>query len=162
MRLYIACIALLLSLAPIAHGDDDEDSRRTLVGLKGVEVFVGKIAAEAEQYGLTKSTIQTDVELKLREAAITVLDLKPGQPWLNVNINLLTNSTGPWPYELSVELRQSAVLPREHPILFPDAVTWSAGVFGNVGKAKVNTLRDDIKDLVDKFINAYLAANPKK
>jgi hypothetical protein len=31
-----------------------------------------------------------------------------------------------------------------------------------VGKDGIRGRRDDVKDQVDQFINAYLAANPKK
>jgi hypothetical protein len=162
MRLYIACTALLLSLAPIARAGDTENERRTLKGLKGMEVFIVAIPPAAEQNGLTKSAIQTDVELKLRQAAITVLDLKPGQPWLSVEVEMGIRTESPWTYSISVELHQSVILTRDPSIFFSDATTWSAGSFGSVPKAQVGTLRDDIKDIVDKFVNAYLAVNPKK
>lgn len=44
----------------------------------------------------------------------------------------------------------------------PFASTWDVGVFGDVGKFNVRSLRDNVKDKVDEFINAYPAANPKK
>ena len=163
MRSYAACIVLFLFVAPIGHADDDEDSRRSLTDLKGVEVFIGPIPPEAEQNGLTKSAIQTDVELKLRQAGITVLNAKPGQPWLSVSVSVLIRSTGQtWPYTITLELRQSAVLTRNPAILSRDAVTWSLGALGDVGRLKVSNLREDIKNMTDKFINAYLAVNPKK
>ena len=43
------------------------------------------------------------------------------------------------------------------------APTWSAaGVIGTVGYQKLGSLREDVRDLTDQFINAYLAANPKR
>jgi len=162
MRLYIACLVLLLSLATITRAGDSEADRRTLRGLKGMEVFIVSMPPEAEQNGLTKSAIQTDVEFKLRQAAITILDPKPGQPWLSVEVEMGIRTESPWTYSISVELHQSVTLTRDPSISFPDAATWSAGAFGSVGRAKVGSLRDDIKDMIDKFINAYLAANPKK
>jgi hypothetical protein len=78
MRLYIACITLLFSLSPMVRADDTENNRRTLRGLKGMEAFVASLQPEVEQTGLTKSAIQTDVESKLRQAGILVLDPKLG------------------------------------------------------------------------------------
>jgi len=43
------------------------------------------------------------------------------------------------------------------------ATTWSAtGIIGTVGSQKLGSVRDDVRDLTDQFINAYLAANPKR
>lgn len=163
MRLYAAFATLLVFSAPIAHADDNEASRRSLRGLNGIEVFVGTLPSEVEQNGLTKSAIQTDVELKLRQAGIPVLDPKVGSPWLDVNVNVLSDSNSAiWTWTIRVELHQDAILTRDSSIFAKDAVTWGLGMFGQIGKQNLRSLRDNIKDKVDQFINAYLAVNPKK
>jgi len=40
--------------------------------------------------------------------------------------------------------------------------TWTTGLTGTTGNLNIRGVRDHIKDLVDQFINAYLAVNPKK
>jgi hypothetical protein len=163
MRLYTAFVVLFLLLAPIAHAIDSEDTRSSLRGLKGVEVIIDlSPRPEVEQNGLTASAIRTDVELKLRQAGIPVLATEGGNPWLGVIINVLPSSGTIWPYVITVELRQSAFLLRDSSILALGTVTWSVGSFGGVGKQDLRSVRDDAKDQVDKFINAYLAVNPKK
>ena len=62
----------LLVAASAATAGDDEFSRRSLKGLAGVYVMVEPLGAEAERDGLNKTSVQTDAELKLREAGITV------------------------------------------------------------------------------------------
>jgi len=40
---------------------------------------------------------------------------------------------------------------------------WSApGKIGTVGIRKLFQLRERVRDIVDQFLNAYLAANPKR
>jgi hypothetical protein len=77
---------LLLAITPLAAGDSDEE-RQTLVGLKGVRVVVENINPNAEKDGLSLVLLQTDVELKLRQAGIPVLTGEetfraPGSPFL--------------------------------------------------------------------------------
>ena len=40
--------------------------------------------------------------------------------------------------------------------------TWADGVYGYFGEEiKDNSIRDNIKDLMDTLLNAYLSVNPK-
>jgi hypothetical protein len=39
---------------------------------------------------------------------------------------------------------------------------WETDSVGSVGKNNIRQIREVVADLVDKFINDYLAANPKK
>jgi hypothetical protein len=41
------------------------------------------------------------------------------------------------------------------------AETWSTGGIGYVGMSKVRSIRDNLDDYLDIFINDYLTANPK-
>ncbi len=68
-----AVIALLMILPGMVWGFDDEGSRETLRGIKGVRVVVESIEPEIEEAGLTRSQVQTDVELKLRTAGLNLL-----------------------------------------------------------------------------------------
>jgi hypothetical protein len=100
--------------------------------------------------------------LKLRQAGIPVLDLNLGEAYLDIFLQLIPASDGLWPYTIKVEVFQEVALVREPSIVVPLAVTWSVGSYGRARKQEVRNLRDNVKDLVDKFINAYLAVNPKK
>lgn len=163
MRLYTAFAVLFLFSVPIAHAIDSQDTRSSLRGLKGVEVIIDlSPRPEAEQNGLTTSAIRTDVELKLRQAGIPVLATEGGNPWLGVIVNVVPSSGTIWPYAITVELRQNAFLLRDSSILALGTVTWSVGAISGVGKQDLSSVRDVVKDQVDKFINAYLAVNPKK
>lgn len=67
-------LILVLGLAGSpAVAMDTELSRSTLKGLRGVSVMIESLEPEVERDGLSRSTIETDVELKLRQAGITVV-----------------------------------------------------------------------------------------
>jgi hypothetical protein len=136
--------------------------------LKELAVLVEDLHPDIQQDGLEKNTIQTDVELKLRLAGIKVVPIKevartPGGQYLYVNVNSLRMEGLPL-YAISVELelQQSVWLAREPKTNLPGATTWQISRVGGVGKAAVSSMRDTIKDLVDGFVNDYLAANPPK
>lgn len=101
MRLYTAFAVLFLFSAPIAHAGTDPISLR---GLKGVAVIVEDLKPEVEQNGLTTGAIQTDAELKLRQASIPVLASGEGGAFLHISVNVLPTTGDIWPYAITVEL----------------------------------------------------------
>jgi hypothetical protein len=162
MRIHTAFVVLFLLSAPIAHASNNEFSQLSLKGLKGVAVIIEDLKPEIEQNGLTVTAIQTDVELKLRQAGIPISATGAGNPSLHISVNILQSTSAILPHVITIELRQTVFLTRDPSIIVPGAATWDVGVFGQVPKLNVRSLRDDVKDLVDRFINAYLAVNPQK
>jgi len=166
-RLCSFFFALLLvgALGGQAFGDDSEFTRRSLVGLLGVAVVIEPIEPEFEQAGLTASTLATDVELRLRQLGIHVLvgaerGNTPGQPYLYTVVNLLRDLVGPVAYSVRVELSQRTRLVRDTKIDVW-APTWSTASIGILDFSRLPEVRGAVRDLVDKFANAYLAENRK-
>lgn len=163
-------LALIFSASAQTFLDGQRESLR---GLKGVELVMEVINPEAERKGLTRSQLQTDVELRLRKAGIKVLTRQerlktPGYPFLYVNVSTVkTPETlggllgGLYGYSISVELREKVILARNRSIE-TYAATWSKGVVGTVGADKLRSVREGVGDLVDEFINDYLAMNPRR
>ena len=112
--------------------------------------------------------LQTDVELRLRQNGIKVLSeeeksLTLGMPSLYVRVSVMINDKSQLVvYSISLQLQQNVLLLRDPTKICPGASTWDTGSFGTVGESKIGTMREDIKDKVDEFINDYLAVNPKK
>lgn len=154
-----------LRLAPYVLAQDNENTRLTLRGLPGVSLYVEPLDPQIEKSGLTKNQIQTDTELKLKSAGINVLTggelLKAnGHPFLyvDVNISMLKTQITRYLFYIRVELNQGVVLVRT-PDTKVSAVTWSTGGWGIDFSS--DNIRQTVKTQVDKFINAYLAENPK-
>lgn len=144
--------------------------RRSLRGLQGVEVVVEDMTPMATRYGLTRTQVQTDVELRIRRAGIHVFMpdevlSTPGNASLYVNIHTVFGdgpATGLVGYSIDVELGQAVRLERDPDIWLPSAVTWSENQRGLVGRTQLHAVRAALSDLVDRFINAYYAANPER
>jgi hypothetical protein len=163
----VHCAALLvLFSASFLAAADNENSRRSLTGLRGVRVIV-EISRhpELDAVGLTVTAVRTDAELRLRKAGIRVLeaDQVPGSPYLYLNATVTTAGKESWGDSILVSLRQTVILDRD-PSIRIDAETWSV-LFGGGIHAPTHDyaryMRDGFNDGIDQFINAYLAANPK-
>ena len=142
-------------------------NRATLRGLKGFEVLIEDIAPEAKEDGLTKDLIKTDVELRLRKAGIRVLTKEespkiPQSQYLYINVIAGKHKESEF-YSIAifVDLKQEVYLKR-NPSITVLASTWSVATVGGVSASQMKSnVREQLGDLMDKFINAYLAVNPK-
>lgn len=143
-----------------------EKNRKILAGLQGVGVMMEDFRPEAEKYGFNKQQYKTDVELRLRQYGVKVLSQKEklqasGYPYLYINVNPLINEKiGLAAMSISVQLKEMVLLERNRTIR-DTATTWNKGKTLLYGLHKLDKTRDDVRDLVDMFINDYLAANPK-
>src|SRR5438093_397093 len=116
MKTVLAVLALLSAtlVSRLVGQGDDEYTRKTLVGLTGVYVSVEHIPDEMQRDGLDTTQIQTDVELKLRQAGITVLTRQEwlstaAAPLLYFNVQAITNSNL-YAFSVDVQLRQRVTL----------------------------------------------------
>ena len=64
-------------------------------------------------------------------------------------------------FSISVTLEQGVLLERDTKIS-ASAATWSTGTAGGGESLLREFIRGSVADHVDRFINAYLAANPKQ
>lgn len=146
---------------------DSQSNRATLKGLTGVGVLVEKLPAELEKEGLHRDQIQKDVEAKLKKAGIKVYSREecskiPGEPYLyiNLNVNVAKTESDIYPYTIDIMLIQKVSLIRDpHRVAY--AVTWSTGGVGSVTKSIVSQLRENVAEVVEIFIQRFLAENPK-
>ncbi|MFX0202193.1 MAG: hypothetical protein ACFFCW_39275 [Candidatus Hodarchaeota archaeon] len=163
---WIGLIFIVLSLG-ILHSfvfaqHDSKSSRQTLKGLKEISVLIELLDPQIEREGLTRDQLQRDTELKLRLAGIRVTGLeeqaiKPYMSCIYVRPGVLKDMYR-YVYTVDVQLIQEVSLVRT-PNIRARAVTWLYSVTGVT--SEVEDIRTATKDLVDRFINAYLSVNPK-
>jgi hypothetical protein len=160
----VICCLLAMSL-PTCADDVSEYTRATLRGIKAIGVLVEALNPDVEQFELSRAKIQTDVELKLRRATLNVLPREqamrsPGNPQLYVSLQVQPVDGSLYVTSVSVELYQLVTLRRD-PSIIAYASTWKASAkLGVVGRSRLSALRTEVADMVDEFLNAYLAENP--
>ena len=164
-------IALILSafLALPVLAEDSEVSRATLAGLQGVSVVVEDLQPNVQKYAakfdLSGAQIRRDVEQKLREGGIRVVEGNewlnlPGRPALCVNVNTHETEKYWYAYDIKIELRQIVSL-EANPKVRTLASTWSISITGLANIGNLNLIRQDTGVLVGRFVQAYRAVNKK-
>ena len=152
---------------------DDQESREPIKGIQGFWVLADIIGLQ--EIGIDSDKIVTDTELKLRSAGIRVLTKSeavavPGYPALYIyifglKISDLSMKSPVYSFYIEVSVLQTALLERKRTVS-NWVRTWSTDYIAVRGSANPDNIqkfiRDVNKDLVDKFINAYLSANPKR
>jgi hypothetical protein len=164
-------IGLLLSSCCVTGwAEDSEVSRATLVGIPGFRVVVEEVQPNVQKYaakfGLSGAQIRRDVEQKLRENGIRVMEGNdwlaiPGRPVLCVNVNTHETEKYWYAYDIKLELRQLAVL-EANPQVKTLAGTWSLSMTGLANIGSLNLIRQDVGVLMGRFVQAYRAANGKR
>jgi hypothetical protein len=165
--------SLLLFLTMTAgslHAIDSELTRRTLLGLKGVSVAIENpqpnIQKYAQRFGLTKEQLQKDIEQRLAKAGVVVLNQEKwqqtaGRPVLYIVVNTHEYEKYWYAYTIIVDLMQ-IVTPEAIPDTKTLAGTWSINMTGIANIGTLNTIKDNVNTLVDRFIDAHLSANRKE
>lgn len=158
LSILIVCILTLATFSSVSGQTFTSADKDTLAGIRIIKVLVEGLDTETEAGGLRKNQIQTDAELRLRRAGIKVED-KPLLPYLYINLNTLKHKSLPmFSYSIQVDFNQEVILERDKSIS-AYASTWHKGSIGTVGELNLQQIRGAINDVVDKFINDYLAAN---
>ena len=163
----VLTLILTLTLSSPLFAINGKSNRATLRGLKAVGVLVENLPSEVEKEGLNRDQLQKTIESKLRLAGIKVLTKEEafytlGEPFLyiNINVNMAKTESDIYPYCIDMLLIQKVSLLRD-PKQTTYAVTWSTGGVGSIGEAILSQLRENVEEMVDVFIKAYLAENPK-
>jgi hypothetical protein len=132
----------------------------TLAGFDTLKVLVEGFDPDLVQAGVTETQIQTDVEIKLRQAGFKVKDKEEMfSPYIYLYINVSSNNkNGIFAVSVHTSLTQEVYLDRDKSI-DTLASTWDTGDIGLISRGNVRSLRDTISDQVDRFINDYLKAN---
>ncbi len=163
----LAFMALSVMLLTEAHALDSEANRATLKGLAGVKVLVEEIAPEVEKSGLSKTRLQSLIELKLKKAGIKVMTQEEvlkttGETYLYVKINAAAGKGEKKLYMYSIDLAliQNILLERD-PKATTYGITWSTGGVGLIEREGLKQLTESILGMVDLFIEAYQWANKR-
>lgn len=168
MRLpWARIVACSVALAAPALALDTPNERITLVGLTGVHVVVYDMGREGERAGLGPSSLQAELEQRLRKAGLRALGASDAlksasRPTLELRLKLVRSHEAPRLYVYSVDLalRQQIQLARNRTIE-SFAITWSdPPEVGAVERARVSVVRDAIRAKVEQFVSAWQAANP--
>jgi hypothetical protein len=113
---------------------------------------------------MTEEGLRTDAVLRLQTAGIKILSMEElseteGNPRLEVFVAIMKpKGAGGYVCRISVELQQTVFLARD-PSVILHVGTWRSETLGVSLTAE--EIRGKVKDLVDRFVVAYLSMNPQ-
>jgi hypothetical protein len=146
---------------------DTDAQRHTLAGLGGVHLQLELRGEDLAKFGLSDPEIRPEIESALAAAGLALLDVEastktPGVPWLFVEATVVRSQDAKeYAWAVRVQLQQRACLERS-PTICESVGSWEAFRMGSVGRRRTRTLRQDVNDVVNQFVTAYLVANPRK
>ena len=181
-----AVLLIAISLGDLCLADDKARDRKTLHGIESVAVKVHPVEAEWQaelaKVGLSEIALQAAIEHQLQKAGIQVIAeeaSKRSEVEGILNVRLRFNDPEPakkqfvspggeeekievvdikkkYIYAIRLNLRQLVSLKRV-PSQEAFSITWQAE---SVGMRRLALIKDNIKELVDVFIDAYTSENP--
>ncbi len=163
----IFVVLALINLDSFVFAIDDKHSRQTLRGIQIISVDVARLPPEIKQDGLTEDDLRADAELKLRMAGISVVSdldfltaLYGEIASLEILANIIKYDKYVYGYVFNVEVRlsQGVYLARK-PNLRTIVSTWDCAYVGT--SRSLGRIRTLTRQLVDRFIKAYLSVNRK-
>ncbi len=178
--------SISVSINSICQADDRARDRATLRGIQSVIVKVHtwepEWRAELKKVGLEESYLQSLIERKLEKAGILVLPEEAAKKSetegiLNIRMKFLEperarkiyttideneiekgNTKKKYVYAIRVNFRQMVLFLRD-PALKVLAITWQTE---SVGFRRLTLIREDLLNVIDVFIEAYLSENHGK
>jgi len=135
--------------------------KKSLIGMHGIYVVVEDLGPELKGV-VTRSALRKRVELQLLTAGIRLVKKfeaakLPGEPYLYLNLAALP--LGPKRYACRIDLEVHQLVALVHHSASGHASTWEQGVVTTGG---VETIYDNVDELVFDFICDYLAMNPNR
>ena len=158
----VVVLSLWLVLVPVQSNLVAADPRvKPLRGINTIFVQVDEMNPEASADGLSVDQVQQDAELRLRQSGLRVGT--PSSAILYIRVQLLKSAAmSIYVYDITIQLDQEVSLVRDRSIGDFRATTWETGTTGIAPASKMKErVRQDLADFIDRFINAYLEANPK-
>jgi hypothetical protein len=153
--------ASLLGLATVASANDSEVERTSLTGLTALSVVVEDLAAVAGKSGLVGSTLEADVERRLRQAGISLTPDADAYLYVRVTVGDPGGSL-PLAYVVDVSLMQAVTLPRGLKTRTPlQCPTWWVNTLGLSSPDRLRAVvTERVGEFADQFVRAYRSVNP--
>lgn len=155
-------LALALYMTTAATQISPEDQRQSLTDISTLQVRVAALTQDATADGLRVDDLKTDTKLKLRSAGIKVDD--ESAPYLYVVVTYIKSIA---PQGWDIGYFGNVIVTLQQPVVFISngekgyGATWMEHVvFNGLPGDGAEFVRASLRNIIDKFINDYLAANP--
>lgn len=134
-------------------------------GIDSIEVVVEDLNDDVRISGLTVQSLQTRVELALRQNGIRVSsDESLTGAYIYINVNILPLTRGRFVYTVNTQLNRLVIVPLSSSPKMVFASVWDKSGIGYAPDQQ--RTRDGVyaqlQDQLNEFLNRYLTANPRR
>jgi len=168
VKLLVAALLLATVLAAPAHAAVTGTQQDVLRGLSTVDLLVERMNGDALQAGFDPAEYTHDAATRLREAGLHVRkayepDDSSSVPCLYLRVSAMVQPDEHIAvYSIGLEMFEQVHLARL-PDVFALGSIWRAHErIGKLDTDHLAVVRDKVKDEVDEFIDAWLAANDRQ
>ena len=161
MRHKTVLLFVLLFLSSQFSANAQSVKAPSLIGLAELNVVIEDLDDNAKVGGLTVSQLQTDVELRLRQAGLRVNTT--ALEFLHVRVTALgPTAAGEVAWKVDVELQQPVIIVRTKEAT--TGTTWDASSIALSSSPSFipSNVRGKVRDFVDAFLNDWLSVNAKR
>jgi hypothetical protein len=139
-----------------------------LHGLDTINLDIAPVHPDAELGDLSRSALREELMVNLQQAGLRVMPedgrlLPADRPQLHLAVNVTPLESFPvYSVFVTLRLRQQACLTRNLIICEP-VITWEgASAVRTISVSQLAEARQDVRALIARFVDAYLAENPKR
>jgi|GEM_PF-3334828 hypothetical protein len=152
------CAALLMCATNLI-ADDNSFQAGALRGVTRVTIKVEGIAAKFERYGLTEAKVTQQLNTRLTDYGLDIVDLNtassdPGSSQLLIKLYANQDSFAFYSYSLSVKLNRKIPLSADG-TAFVSQTVWSKGQSGVLNPSDLPRLYDSLDTLVSHLLNEH-------
>jgi len=161
MRHKTVLLFVLLFLSSPFSANAQSVKAPSLIGLAELNVVIEDLDDNAKVGGLTVSQLQTDVELRLRQAGLRVNTT--ALVFLHVRVTALgPTAAGEVAWKVDVELQQPVIIVRTKEAT--TGTTWDASSIALSSSPAFipRNVTGKVRDFVDAFLNDWLSVNAKR
>lgn len=158
------CIILCTILLSVVHAD----TKRMLHGLDTVSIVIEQLHPDSTLGGVTPQALYEELAVSLQQVGLQVLPLDGrtatlGRPQLSLSVNLTPIENFPvYSVFMILKLRQNACLTHNLIICEP-VTTWEeVSAVRTMSVSQLTDMRQEVRTLITRFVNAYLEENPKR
>jgi hypothetical protein len=161
--LLAATLASVLSQSVRAQDDYYVLHRAALGGIDSMWVLVEALRSDEQAAGISEQSLQTKLELALRQVGITVVRPHAVSAYLYVAVQVMQVSPG-FVFDLLVEVKRLAYVVDSPVQDFGQMVTvWRRSSLGTAGFIGVDAhIYETLQGILEEFQNNFLAANPRR
>jgi len=166
LRMIVVALVCLSFCAGSARADGVSWPLDALTGLEAVDVEVNPISTDASRDGLRTTTLQADIEKRVRQVGLRIVTQRirqvPHMGFLRLTVDAVPSESdqgASYEYQMRLELHQEVAI-EDNPAVRATAVTWRTSTAAILWtNSLVRSVRCSLQTMLDRFVEDLVSAD---